>query len=154
MNEPRPQPFYRDGLRFSCTRCSLCCRFDSGFVWLSRADLSVLAAHFGVSVEETVARYCRTVDIGGFRQLSLREQENKDCVFWLDGACSVYASRPLQCRTYPFWAHQLTDRETWNETARTCPGIDLGAQRGQREIEEMVENRRVEPPLNADSLER
>ncbi len=154
MNEPGPHPFYKDGLRFSCTRCSLCCRFDSGFVWLSRADLSRLASGLNISVRETISRYCRTVDIGGFKQLSLREQENKDCIFWLNGACSVYGSRPLQCESYPFWAHQLADRETWSETAGSCPGVGLGRLYHAREIESIVENRRVEPPLNADSIDR
>ncbi len=148
------QPFYEDGLRFSCTRCSLCCRFDSGYVWLSRADLARLADGLRTTVDDVIDRYCRVVDIGGFKHLSLREQPNKDCIFWRDGGCSVYQTRPLQCRSYPFWAHQLADHETWNRTAQSCPGVNVGTLHSRKEIEQILENRRREPPLNADSIER
>ncbi|MDR3247725.1 MAG: YkgJ family cysteine cluster protein, partial [Treponema sp.] len=37
------QPFYANGLRFSCTRCSSCCRYESGYVFLSPEDVDVLA---------------------------------------------------------------------------------------------------------------
>lgn len=145
--------FYANGLRFSCTRCNLCCRFDSGYVWLSRRDLADLAVGLDLTVDEVVSRYCRVVDIAGFRQVSLREQENMDCTFWRDGACSVYRSRPLQCRSFPFWAHQLVDRETWDRAGDHCPGVNHGIVRDADEIDSWLEKRRLEPPLNADSLE-
>jgi uncharacterized protein len=154
MNDDTQKPFYQHGLRFSCTRCSMCCRFDSGYVWLSRADLARLAGGFQPSVDDVIDRYCRVVDMGGFRHLSLQEQPNKDCVFWRDGGCSVYRTRPLQCRSYPFWAHQLIDRETWDNTAKSCPGVNVGTLHSRQEIEQILENRRSEPPLNADSIER
>ena len=154
MNDNNDRPFYTNGLRFSCTRCSLCCRFDSGYVWLSRADLNRLAEGLGTTTERVIDRYCRVVDIGGFRHLSLREQRNNDCVFWINGACSVYASRPTQCSTYPFWEHQLSDRQTWGRTAEDCPGIGLGRCHSREEIGRLLEKRRLEPPLNADSLRR
>lgn len=145
--------FYENGLRFSCTRCNLCCRFDSGYVWLSRRDLADLAAGLDLTVDEVVRRYCRVVDIAGFRQLSLREQENMDCIFWRNGSCSVYRSRPLQCRSFPFWSHQMVDRETWDRTGDHCPGVNQGALHGADAIDSWLEKRRVAPPINADSLE-
>lgn len=153
MGEQNDGPFYADGLRFSCTRCSLCCRFDSGYVWLSRADLARLAAGLDLPENTVTDRYCRIVNIGGFKQLSLREQESMDCVFWVDGACSVYKSRPLQCRSFPFWSHQLSDREAWDRSADHCPGMNAGQHHSRAEIDGWLENRRLEPALNAESLE-
>jgi len=153
MDEQNTRPFYADGLRFSCTRCSLCCRFDSGYVWLSRADLARLAAGLDLSEKTVIDRYCRIVNIAGFKQLSLREQDTMDCVFWLDGACSVYRSRPLQCRSFPFWSHQLSDRDAWNRSADHCPGMNVGLLHTRAEIDAWLEKRRLEPALNADSLE-
>ena len=101
MGEQNDGPFYAFGLRFSCTRCSLCCRFDSGYVWLSRADLARLAAGLDLPENTVVERYCRIVNIGGFKQLSLREQENMDCVFWVDGACSVYGLGRCSVAVFP-----------------------------------------------------
>jgi hypothetical protein len=154
MTDEAAVPFYRDGLRFSCTRCNLCCRFDSGYVWLSRIDLAQLAEGMHLPVSEVVDRYCRIVDIGGFKQLSLREQENNDCVFWRGGGCSVYGHRPLQCRSFPFWQHQLADRRTWERVAESCPGVDIGRRYSREEIDRWLEMRRREPPLHADSVER
>jgi uncharacterized protein len=144
--------FYRDGLRFSCTRCNRCCRFDSGYVWLSRADIRGLGELLGLDARQVLDEYCRVVDIGGFRQVSLREQANKDCVFWRDGSCSVYGARPLQCRSFPFWAHQLVDRSAWDRVELECPGANTGALHSAEEIDEWLEMRRLEPPLNADTL--
>jgi uncharacterized protein len=153
MDDDTRGRFYESGLRFSCTRCNLCCRFDSGYVWLSRRDLSTLAEGLGLSRDDVVRRYCHVVDIGGFKQLSLREQENMDCVFWRDGACSVYESRPLQCRSFPFWSHQLLDRGSWDRVAEHCPGVNQGRTHSAEEVAEWLEKRRLEPPLNADSVE-
>lgn len=141
------------GLRFSCTQCSLCCRFESGYVYLSRADLSTLSSGLGLSLSETVRRYCRIVDIGGFKQLSLAELPNSDCVFWADGGCTIYDHRPLQCRAYPFWAHQVADAESWEGAAADCPGIGIGQLHSRDRIDEWLEARRLAPPLNADTLE-
>jgi uncharacterized protein len=150
--EKRQDDVPSNGLRFACSRCSICCRFESGYVWLSRKDLYDLKRGLELSAEQTILRYCRIVDIGGFRQLSLEEQPNKDCVFWQNGACSVYEFRPLQCRTYPFWSHQVDDTANWEEASNHCPGIGIGRIHPQAEIAEQIEKRRLEPPLNADTL--
>ena len=108
------EPFYRTsadgGLRFECTRCQRCCRLEPGYVFLSQRDLQALARAKALSVAEFTARYCRAVDIGGFERLSLTEKANYDCSLWEDGACTVYESRPLQCRSFPFWDANLASR--------------------------------------------
>jgi uncharacterized protein len=120
------QVFYSDGLRFSCTQCSRCCRHDSGYVFLSRQDLTRLLNRLEMDEEEFIQDFCVTVPDGFGNQISLGEQENKDCIFWSDGGCSVYEDRPEQCRTYPFWSHVLESEESWNREARECPGIGIG----------------------------
>lgn len=48
------------------------------------------------------------------------------CPF-LDGTrCSVYAARPKQCATFPFWPENLKSREGWAELATFCPGVGRG----------------------------
>ena len=54
----------------------------------------------------------------------MRERANFDCVFYRPGeGCTVYAARPTQCRTYPFWGRILASPTTWEIEAETCPGI-------------------------------
>ncbi|MDR1466550.1 MAG: YkgJ family cysteine cluster protein [Treponema sp.] len=142
--------FYRHGLNFACARCSGCCRYESGFVFLSETDLSVLVVVFNMSVEEFTATHCRWVpsEDGYGEKLSLKEIPrgggNFDCIFWKDG-CSVYKSRPLQCRTFPFWDFVLEDEEAWNRTAAQCPGMGKGELHSFSEIQTYLKERRNHP---------
>ena len=144
--------YHTNGLRFSCSRCSCCCRFDSGYVWLTRSDLDVLARRLRVSPREFVDRYCRFVRIGSMDQLSLTEQNNYDCVFWRDGGCEVYDSRPVQCRSYPFWRPHLGTPGDWAALEKSCPGVNIGRQYSGEEIERLAAMREEEVPLSAGSL--
>jgi hypothetical protein len=130
----------------------MCCRFESGYVFLSAQDVRRLGKYLGISDQEVIRKYCRIVDIGGIRRVSLAEQENYDCVFWQNGECSVYDARPLQCRNFPFWPAHLESEEAWNEAKGSCPGIGVGPRVPRHEIEDMVARRREEPLLDADKL--
>jgi uncharacterized protein len=133
--------FYDKGLRFGCTRCSKCCRHTPGYVFLSPRDLRSLAGALGMSEADLRGRYCREVAFGVVTRLSLKEKPNLDCVFWEDEGCSVYESRPLQCRSFPFWASALSSRADWEETASNCPGIGRGRLHSRAEIERWVRRR-------------
>jgi Fe-S-cluster containining protein len=110
------------GLAFSCTRCGGCCRGFAGYVWVSEPEIVALAAHLGLSLGDFGRRYLRRVDT----RISLMEKKNHDCVFWDDDrGCTVYAARPSQCRTYPFWSQVVKTRKAWREEAARCPGIAL-----------------------------
>src|SRR4051812_23990582 len=94
------EPWYQDGLHFTCTRCGNCCTGAPGYVWVDENELAALADHVGQPVEEFRALYTRRVG----RRDSLRERSNGDCVFWdRSRGCTVYPVRPAQCRTWPFW---------------------------------------------------
>ena len=116
--------FYKNGLKFSCQRCSFCCGHSPGYVYLSRKDLERLCEGTGLSVKDFVAKYCRRADYyEGKTVLALLEKPNYDCIFW-DNGCSLYEFRPSQCRTYPFWAWIVKDKATWDEIAKECPGMN------------------------------
>ena len=138
------EPFYKDGLHFECQRCSGCCRFDSGYVFLSHQDLDRLASNLSLTQDEFLEKYCVKVDMGGYFRISLIEKPNYDCIFWRDGGCAVYEARPLQCRSYPFWEHQLESKEAWENVAKSCPGINKGALHSRQEIEEWLAKRKME----------
>jgi uncharacterized protein len=133
--------WYVDGLRFTCSQCGNCCTGGPGYVWISREEIVKLAAHLKITPEETVERYCRKID----GQFSLRERRSPDglydCIFLKDvpvqrrdgdgnkvvhtiRACSVYPVRPLQCRTWPFWAENLSSKQSWDRAAKRCHGMN------------------------------
>jgi len=139
-------PFYAQGLRFSCSRCSACCRHESGFVFLSQEDVSCLARALDMGQEEFAGAFCRWVPSeGGTERLSLTEKPNFDCVFWGSGGCSVYGARPLQCRAFPFWESVLNSEESWEFAAAGCPGIGTGALVSPDSIENWLALRRNQP---------
>ncbi len=134
-------PWYADGLDFTCTQCGNCCTGGPGYVWISKDEIARLADHLKITPQETVERYCRKID----GQFSLKEQRSAaglyDCVFLKDvpvarrdgegnevlqtmRACSVYAVRPLQCRTWPFWPENLSSEGSWNRAAKRCHGMN------------------------------
>jgi len=131
-------PFYASGLRFSCKRCSACCRYDAGFVYLSENDLSKLASALKMQKNDFISVYCRWVsDWGNDEVLSLKEKSNKDCILWENG-CKVYMSRPLQCSTFPFWENILSSTKSWDIAATGCPGINTGDLHTKNVIEENI----------------
>ena len=136
--------FYENGLHFECTQCSKCCRHEPGYVFLSYNDLDRLLDFFSISKDIFVEKYCRIVDMGGHKRLSLIEKTNYDCIFWSNGVCEIYNARPLQCRSYPFWKPFLADRESWNAEAESCPGMNHGSIRDKAEIKEWLRQRDLE----------
>jgi Fe-S-cluster containining protein len=141
-------PFYASGLKFSCTRCSSCCRYDAGFVFLSEQDLEKLALRLGMDRESFSKTYCRWVmNWQGTDVLSLKEKSNKDCIFW-DNGCSVYQARPLQCRAFPFWDSIVTSEQSWEIAASGCPGMNSGITHSGGEINEYIKLRIKEPVIN------
>ncbi len=139
------EPFYAQGLRFTCQRCSQCCRFSPGYVFLSEKDLRRLAEHRGMRPSCFTEKYCREIDIGGFRRLSLQEKSNYDCIFWENGGCTVYPVRPFQCRSFPFWSSFVASRQTWEEAGKDCPGIGKGELHSRETIEAWLNQRLQEP---------
>ena len=115
--------WYRDGLRFQCTRCGNCCTGPPGVVWVTQDEIEAIAEYRGEPYAEVHAMYTRIVG----RQRSLRERENGDCVFY-DRAqgCTIYPVRPRQCQTWPFWDSNLKSEHAWKQTCETCPGAGQG----------------------------
>lgn len=116
-------PWYKDGLRFTCTQCGDCCTGAPGFVWVNREEISALAGRLNMDIADFERKYVRTVGI----RKSLIEFDNGDCVFLdKDRKCTVYEDRPRQCRTWPFWDSNIRTPATWKQTCEACPGSGKG----------------------------
>jgi Fe-S-cluster containining protein len=115
--------WYQDGLRFRCTRCGNCCTGTPGYVWVNEEEIAAIAEHRRESAEEITGLYTRATRDGR----SLKEKVNGDCVFYdRQQGCTIYAVRPRQCRTWPFWGSNLRTPEAWKETCAVCPGSGQG----------------------------
>ena len=141
----KKEPFYAKGLKFTCKRCSACCRYEAGIVSISEKDLKKLLKSLKMGREEFIKTFCRWVyDWNGKKSLSLKEKSNKDCILW-DNGCTVYESRPLQCRTFPFWESIVSSLIAWETAGSGCPGINQGMVHTAAEIGKYIEMRSAEP---------
>jgi uncharacterized protein len=123
--------WYRDGLRFECTRCGRCCGGEPGFVWVNDEELQAIAEFRGETREEVIGLYTRYIN--GNR--SLREKLNHDCTFYdREQGCTIYPVRPRQCRTWPFWQSTAGTAEAWEDTQEKCPGAGHGQLISEEEI--------------------
>ena len=127
-------PWYRAGLKFTCSECGDCCTGAPGYVWVNSEEIAALAAAVGTTVDAFEDQYVRRV---GMRK-SLKEFPGGDCVFFDSQSrkCSVYEARPRQCRTWPFWDSNLKTAEDWKHTCSVCPGSGKGRLYSLEEIEE------------------
>jgi Fe-S-cluster containining protein len=117
------EPWYADGLRFSCTRCGHCCTGAPGFVWVDDEAIAAIAGFLGEPIEEVRGLYTRLAHRGP----TLREKANGDCVFYdRTRGCTIYPVRPPQCRTWPFWESNVESPEAWHQTCQVCPGSGQG----------------------------
>ena len=115
--------WYRDGLRFGCRQCGRCCSGEPGYVWVTDEEVAAIAKELSLTKADFEKLFVRLV-FG--RKLSLAERDDGDCVL-LDPKtrkCMVYESRPLQCRTWPFWDDNLQTPRDWKRAAKGCPGCD------------------------------
>lgn len=90
-------------VRYDCTKCvGYCCSIYER-VEVTNKDLKRLAAHFGLTVEQTEKRH--TVVRYGGRILRRRKDHifGKACKFLHPETrgCTIYEGRPEACRAYP-----------------------------------------------------
>ena len=130
---------FKSGIKFECQGSGNCCvsRDSYGYVYLSLNDINKLAKNFKLSIENFKLKYCQTTD--GFIHLTEKKKLKGKCIFLDNYKCTVYNSRPIQCRTWPFWNENM-NYKTWNnDISKNCPGIGKGKLYSYKEIKNIIE---------------
>jgi Fe-S-cluster containining protein len=100
--------------------------------------MEIIADFLKLTVGQVRREYLRRV---GLRTTIIEHQTTKDCIFLQNSAgrreCMIYAVRPSQCRSWPFWPENLSSPGAWNKAAQKCPGINRGRLYSVEEIEEI-----------------
>ena len=123
-------PWYQDGLQFTCTQCGNCCTGPPGYVWFNDDEAREIADYLKIDTQTFHQRYAHKIN----GRWSLNEQDTPhgyDCVFLKrdeqgKSLCGIYPVRPTQCRTWPFWPENINRPADWRRVAKNCPGIDHG----------------------------
>jgi uncharacterized protein len=109
----------------ACKTCGgNCCRGFGGYVWISMEEIEIMAAAKEMEVAPFSIQYVRRVQ----GRLSLKERilngEHFCCFFdFIDCRCTIYKSRPKQCRTFPFWDQFKKEPQA---LFAECPGVSYG----------------------------
>ena len=103
-------------------------------MWVSDEELLEIAEYLDKPIGEIRLFHTRIVR----GRVSLTEFANGDCTFFdpRTRKCTVYAARPIQCRTWPFWNSHLATPEAWQRVCDTCPGAGEGAFFSLEQIQE------------------
>ena len=108
------------GLHFKCTGCGRCCLND-GEVWMDAGEFTDVADFKNVSLIDLMNEYTEIVSGGWAKMKSyVSPITNEDKCIFLDKdnkQCTIYAVRPNQCRTYPWWPRLLLNESNWVEEA-------------------------------------
>lgn len=126
---------WRRNLRFRCTGCGKCCR--ETVVLVTDQDVVRLSDGTGMAAERIV-RFFRPEELvmeprhpfwveftTGRAVMGLRWDQGHCQFLGADNLCTVYASRPVTCREYPFNVVHSGDgkvRSVEIEHAVECPG--------------------------------
>ncbi|MBI5450922.1 MAG: YkgJ family cysteine cluster protein [Gammaproteobacteria bacterium] len=125
MNEAGNSPLYlRQALRFSCTGCGTCCTGSDEYgVFVTGQEIHTIRRTLDIGEAWLRRRYIRREE-GGWL---LRSDSHGRCVFLRpDKGCRIYAARPVQCRTYPFWPELMRHTKDWRREGQRCEGIGRG----------------------------
>jgi len=121
MTKKKLNVWYNEGLRFKCTECGQCCTGAPGYVWLTETDIKNLSEHLSLTREAFLKKYTRYV---GSRYSLKEDSQNFDCIFLKGKKCTVYKARPKQCQKFPWWPSNLKSKNSWEDAARHCEGIN------------------------------
>lgn len=113
--------WWKEGLKFGCTACGRCCQ-NEGEVWLDSDEFADLSSNLKEEPKIVLDKYAEKTMSGWVKlknQVSDDPKINDRCIFLgEDGKqCSIYESRPIQCRTYPFWPRLLSNPGEWEKEA-------------------------------------
>ena len=106
----------------ACATCGgKCCTGESGYIYVNKTEMERLADFLKIDVEALKRDYLYK---SGYKY-SIKEREREgsfECIFYdaAQDGCTVYAARPVQCRTFPFWDYYKTRVD---ELKQECPGI-------------------------------
>jgi Fe-S-cluster containining protein len=127
---------YPKNARFRCTRCALCCGDTE-----ARARHILLLKKEAENISEMTSRpvedfACRTEGYEPY-VYEMRKRTNGRCPFLEEDTCTIYDSRPLVCRYYPFELRTLASGRLVFSSTKECPGIDRGKRLGRVYFEEL-----------------
>jgi len=117
----------KDGFSYTfdpkaCESCQgKCCTGESGYIYVNKEEIENISAFLEIAVEQFVDQYLFKK---GYKY-SIKERffnGSYECIFYDrdSNGCTIYESRPTQCKTFPFWDYY---KNRVDELKMECEGI-------------------------------
>lgn len=134
------QKFYDNGLFFGCHGCGNCCKRETGWVEMTRAEMSAAAEFLKMDEPQFLAAFVATRDD---HKYYLKNRADKACIFLSeDNLCNIYNYRPMHCQTFPFWPENLKNESRWQTVSANCMGIGSGKFYSYTDIRNLIRQQR------------
>ena len=127
---------YPISVRFRCIRCGICCgdtKDKSRHVLLLKNEVEQIAKATGRQIFNFAAK----IEDNAPYSYKMKKRKNGKCVFLENNRCTIYSSRPLICRFYPFELQVSQDRKYQFLFTKECPGIMRGRMLSERYFRKM-----------------
>jgi Fe-S-cluster containining protein len=112
-------------VRFKCEKCALCCGDTKDRVRRILL-LEIEAKRISQKTHKSVDKFAEKLE--GFEPYiyMMKKVENGKCVFLKDDLCTIYQTRPLICRFYPFELKEDGHCKHVFAYTHECPAIGKG----------------------------
>jgi len=118
---------YPPDLHLECIKCGLCCR-DTGShrrkIILTPKDIDNIAK----VTHQSPKNFCRATHAAPKPFSHIMKKMSGSCLFLNgDSTCTIYDSRPLICRSYPFAVeYEGNNVIAFTASSKDCPGLGRG----------------------------
>lgn len=115
---------YPQGVHFRCEKCGLCCGdtlCKSRNILLLEREITRIAERTSKAAVEFSEK---VVNEGHFTHRM--KKSNGSCVFLKENLCSIYDTRPIICRFYPFSLNNVQGNTFVFSSTNECPGVGNG----------------------------
>jgi Fe-S-cluster containining protein len=127
---------YPKNIRFHCTKCGLCCGNTpkkTRHILMLENETKTLSNH----TLQPIPRFANKIEGHTPYVYEMRKNEDGKCIFLKDNQCTIYPTRPLICRFYPFNLTTTQKHHTFSPTDE-CPGIGRGRQLPRKYYEKLL----------------
>ncbi|MCW4005634.1 MAG: YkgJ family cysteine cluster protein [Candidatus Bathyarchaeota archaeon] len=113
---------YPENLRFTCTRCGLCCGdtpTKTRHILLLPSDVRRISQ----STKQPLNSFAHRITGKTPYLYEMHKQNSGKCLFLKENQCSIYQNRPLICRFYPFELKTDENQTPVFTATNECPSI-------------------------------
>jgi uncharacterized protein len=91
-----------------------------GFIYLKPGEAGKIAAFLGMPEKQFKKKYTEWFLFLG---RALKWSASGACLFLKNNQCSIYAARPSQCATWPYWKRIINNLSDLNKAKGYCMGL-------------------------------